>query len=957
MNRNITFARNEDNDRWLAGYEPDWNALVETPPIPNHGPKGASIPLNQGEQFHTTLPAPKQNRDAVMDFLRRVIPAGQVFEVRALSVEQKYGAACTLSGYFNIVDAAADAVSTITGAVRGIYFAPNPVDPALLSRCANRLKRCGRGDPTTGDHEIERRRWLLLDFDPERPAGICATEEERAAAHALADQVVATLSAEGWPDPVRCDSGNGAQLMYRVELPADDGGLCERITKALAARFNTDAVHIDECVHNAARIWRLPGTVNRKGDHTQDRPHRLARLVHVPEDLQPVARELLESVGKEADASDTGTKSGRRSKGKTGAKKRRCLSAWNPERIEELFDGPLRQCGPGNREEYRDGVKWKLKQCPFDSSHVDSAALFFGKGPGFTCLHNSCADRDFHALLDWIETNGGTVPDAAEGTARGGHVIDQRNYYGTAETFIADNYSAGDAAGLLHHQDSFRRYTGTHYADHDLAALRCTLWKWLVQADVDDKDGNAAPYKPNTNAINNTIDAIKAVANFPADYRPPCWLPGYDGPAAAELLPFNNTLLHLPAGKTYPHTPGLFITNALPFDYDPKAQSPEWLAFLQKLWPDDPEAIKTLQLIFGYLIGGGTYLQKIFLLVGPRRGGRGTIARILVALLGPDACCGPTLAGLPTQFGLQSLIGKRLAVISDARLSSRADQAAITERLLTISGEDTITIPRKYSTDWTGQLPTRFLLLTNELPRLADSSGAMASRFIVLTMQQSFLGREDHGLAARLLKDLPGIANWAIEGWRELQRLGRIESPGSAGESIEDLNDLGSPVGAFIRYCCCIGPEYKIERQALYRAWCEWCETHGRKHPGTEESFGRDLRAAFPALKSSQPRVGTGRMRFYEGITTVCPGSAYPEHGGTGSGTGSGTGKRLVDTSANKGQKELEQDGTCNFGSLENYRDHKEERTERSEDDNGPAHVPACSSADLVPPDIWKTTI
>ena len=59
------------------------------------------------------------------------------------------------------------------------------------------------------------------------------------------------------------------------------------------------------------------------------------------------------------------------------------------------------------------------------------------------------------------------------------------------------------------------------------------------------------------------------------------------------------------------------------------------------------------------------------------------------------------------------------------------------ERLLSISGEDSITVDRKYRAPWTGRLPTRFLILTNELPRFADSSGALASRFVLLDPHES----------------------------------------------------------------------------------------------------------------------------------------------------------------------------------------------------------------------------
>ena len=261
-----------------------------------------------------------------------------------------------------------------------------------------------------------------------------------------------------------------------------------------------------------------------------------------------------------------------------------------------------------------------------------------------------------------------------------------------------------------------------------------------------------------------------------------------------------------------------------------------------------------------------TSQQKAFALFGPRRSGKGTIARILVAILGAHNCAAPTLAGLGTNFGLAPLIGKRVAVISDARLSRRVDQHAIAERILSITGEDAITIDRKYKPAWTGQLQARFLILSNELFRLADASGALASRFILLMLTKSFYGQEDRKLTGKLMTELPGILNWAIAGWARLERRGHFQQPASAQEAVEQLEDLASPIGAFVRECCDIGAAHSIPVDSLFLAWKIWCLEQGREHPGTKASFGRDLKAAQPGLKVTQPREEGQQRRHYQGI-------------------------------------------------------------------------------------------
>jgi putative DNA primase/helicase len=352
----------------------------------------------------------------------------------------------------------------------------------------------------------------------------------------------------------------------------------------------------------------------------------------------------------------------------------------------------------------------------------------------------------------------------------------------------------------------------------------------------------------------------------------PVWLGGTEPFAPTEMLACHNTLVHLPSwaeGKPHVHhlTPAFFSPNALDYGFDPGAPPPTgWLRFLGEVWPNDSEAINTLQEWFGYCLLPDTRQQKILFIIGPKRSGKGTICRILRAMVGLQNTASPTLAGLGTNFGLWPLVGKTLATISDARLSGRNDVAQITERLLSISGEDAQTIDRKNLSPITTTLTVRFVILTNELPRLNDPSGALAGRMILLRQGLSWYGKEDTELTGRLLAELPGILLWALEGWKRLRARGRFIQPTSGRNMIEQLEDLSSPVGAFIRDRCEVGAGFEVPMSDLFGAWKSWCESTGRKDAGNEQVFGRDLRAAVPGLDDRQPRVCGHRVRYYVGI-------------------------------------------------------------------------------------------
>ncbi len=477
---------------------------------------------------------------------------------------------------------------------------------------------------------------------------------------------------------------------------------------------------------------------------------------------------------------------------------------------------------------------------------------------GWGCGMNTAAISEIRQAIE-------AAPEYAGPLGQNEIVLDPRNPYEAAGVIL--DRMAKEKGPLLRTDDQWFGHAGSHYRVIDNATFRAGVWRISSQAKKFGEDGEPVPLQPNSAMVSNFVDAAQAAANFPGGAEPPLWLDGRPEAPAKEVRAFSNILLHLPTGETMPHTPRLFNLSAAPFDYDPNATAPMWENFLLDLWPNDPESIETLQMWCGYCLGCDTSLQKILLMVGQKRSGKGTIARVLTAVLGKENVGGPTLASLSTNFGLAPLIGKQLAVISDARLSARADQAAIAERLLSVSGEDYVTVDRKHRSAWTGRLSARFMILSNELPRLADSSGALASRFIVLTLKRSFYGREDHGLERKLMAELPGISNWCIEGWRQVQKRGLIETPESAQTAVAELEDLGSPVGAFVRDRCIVEPGRQVSAADVWQAWQDWCREQGRDYTGTRQTFSRDLRAAVAGLEITNPlRTASGRTRFYEGI-------------------------------------------------------------------------------------------
>ena len=373
------------------------------------------------------------------------------------------------------------------------------------------------------------------------------------------------------------------------------------------------------------------------------------------------------------------------------------------------------------------------------------------------------------------------------------------------------------------------------------------------------------PFQPTRDDIALVVDALRQLT-----YRKavsPSWLvERHRDPRDCVLCA--NGILHVPSGTLDALTPEFFSVNALNFAFDANAPEPmHWLRFLDTLWPDEPEPIALLQEWFGYLLTPDTRYQKMLVIIGPPRCGKGTITRVLHHLLGLPNVCSPPLTALANQFGRAVLIGKTAATFPDAKLSGRVDTAAIVESLLSISGEDQQTIARKNLSDWTGSLSVRFTILMNEASRMDDVAGALVSRMLLLPIARTFLGHEDLALIDKLLTELPGILNWARAGWLRLRARSKFPALAMSDDLRDDIRELNSPLHAFISEWCTRDDEDTILRRDLFAGYQRWCKDQGRDHAGTEQQFGQRLSAAFPDIRSTRPRSDDpSRPRVYVGI-------------------------------------------------------------------------------------------
>ncbi len=304
---------------------------------------------------------------------------------------------------------------------------------------------------------------------------------------------------------------------------------------------------------------------------------------------------------------------------------------------------------------------------------------------------------------------------------------------------------------------------------------------------------------------------------------------------------FNNGILDLRAGTLSSHDKELFTTALLPYDYDPQAACPEWHAFLDQIF-DDRGRIDLLQEWMGYLMTRDNSFQKVLLMLGPKRAGKGTIGHLLKHLVGEANFSGGSLKSFTEPSFFDGIYRKSLVFVGDSAKRVTGNLAEdVAERIKMISGGDDISFNRKFLPQMSSPVSARIVIASNTVPHLFDDSGALASRIVILPFYKSYLDREDRGLEGRLMAELAGIAAWAIKGWQRLDANGRFTIPDTSREEAAQLEEAFSPISRFIEERCVLSEGLRTTSDEAYRAYVEWASELGDVAT-THKAFSADLK-------------------------------------------------------------------------------------------------------------------
>lgn len=419
-------------------------------------------------------------------------------------------------------------------------------------------------------------------------------------------------------------------------------------------------------------------------------------------------------------------------------------------------------------------------------------------------------------------------------------------------------------------RNAWWRFGGASWIEVDQLDLKRPIWEELEKARIETNDGGIKEWAPTTAKTNGLMEPLQIITRIPDQTSAPTWLANgaADRPEARNLISLANGIVNLRSGEfSEGHSPELFTTWHLPFDFDEMATCPTWDRFLGEVFDHDPNGALALQEYAGYLISGRTDLHKALMLIGVPRGGKGTISRTLQQLMGLENVASPSLSSLGGEFGMEPLIGKPFAVIEDARQEWGARTQITVERLLSIIGEDAVSVNRKNKTFWNGHLPTRFMIVSNEVPRFTDASGAILNRFITVHLTRSFADNPDPNLGRKINAELPGVFMWAMQGLARLNHQKRFSVPGTQAAVTDLMADLAQPTTVFLddneRFFVTGNAADMVLVKDVHATYKAWCDRTGI-HPLPQPKFIQEVTSGTASVSyKNTEEDGVKARRFY----------------------------------------------------------------------------------------------
>jgi len=769
---------------------------------------------------------PKTDISEIKRAIALIHQPGDVVELRAFD-ENGY----THAGYYDDSIKLADEAARLSNQpdMAGVYIIPNLIHKSLLNRAANHLYSDRKKEKkTTADANILKHRWFLIDIDAECAAGISSTDEEHQAALETGCNIKNFLVSIGFPKDsiILADSGNGAHVLVRIGDILNNAENTELIKTCIAV-LKTKFSGVDESVVNAARIWKLYGTMCRKGDSTEDRPHRVAKLLEVPANIVIAPIEALAALKALVPQPEVPAPTSKTTYSSRGNAATFDVEKWMADHGLEVT-----RTATENRI-----TKYILKVCPFNPEHNNNACtavLKLSNGAlDFKCQHNGCVNNGWKQLRELLE------PEYAE-RKRQYEKHEQRGQ--STQTgdpdphILTDTTNAqlmvalfGDILRYDHKRDRWLIWNGHRWQPDNNGkiyrlAIEAARARYQDAANIQDlKERERISGWAITSENRGRLESAIAIAS----QLEPLADTGENWDNDPWLLGVQNGVVDLRTGQFREGRQADNITMATGCIFDANAKCPVWLKTVNAIFIDDQEMIDWIHRLCGYASTGSIREQQVGIGHGLGANGKGVFARGLRSTLGDYAYDAPFATF--EMNSLRSSIPNDIAALEHRRFvtsSETNDGTRINEaRLKFISHGDPITARFLHQEFFTFGPVCHIFLFVNHKPRVHDDTTGFWRGVDLIPFLQTFTGAsDDKDLGVKLEAEKSGILNWLIEGCLEWQKRGLSPRPKTVTKATTEYKRESNALADWFDECTTDNPNIMTLSSELYKSYTTWAE-------------------------------------------------------------------------------------------------------------------------------------
>jgi putative DNA primase/helicase len=310
-----------------------------------------------------------------------------------------------------------------------------------------------------------------------------------------------------------------------------------------------------------------------------------------------------------------------------------------------------------------------------------------------------------------------------------------------------------------------------------------------------------------------------------------------------NYLTMQNGLYKIDDGILVDHTPQIFTTNLLPFDYDPYATCPRFMQFLGEIFQSDQDKINFVQEAVGYIFHKSIPTPAVFFLIGAGSNGKSVFINTISNLVGKENTSNVSFNLLSDETYILELYQKIVNISGETPRAKNIDTDVI--KAVTagdwVTGRELCKQPMKFRPF------AKSFLAMNEPPSIKDTSHGMWRRIWVITFPKKFEEHEmDRQLEDKLSLELSGIFNWALEGYGRLKGKDfALKESGSMKLAKKDYRSSTDSVRAFIdaKLTRSTNPDDRLKYSDLYEQYLEYCQEEGEKNIQIKSAFRKGLEA------------------------------------------------------------------------------------------------------------------